>query len=57
MIFSPGCSEQQILTHKCCRENIREISVFTLVRPYPFEFLKGCLPQILLGSFLKILSL
>ena len=28
MIFSPGCSEQQTLTHKCCRENIREISVF-----------------------------
>ena len=25
-------------------------------RPYPFKFFKGCLPQILLALFLKILS-
>ena len=27
-----------------------------LSRPYPLNFFKGCLPQILLGSFLYILS-
>ena len=27
-----------------------------LNRPYPFKFCKGCLPQILLGSFLNTLS-
>ena len=27
-----------------------------LRRPYPFKFFKGCLPQILPGSFLNILS-
>ena len=27
-----------------------------LNRPYPFKFLKGCLPQILLGPFLNTLS-
>ena len=27
-----------------------------LNRPYPFKFLKDCLPQILLGPFLNILS-
>ena len=27
-----------------------------LGRPYSFKFLKGCLPQILLGPFLNILS-
>ena len=25
-------------------------------RPYPFKFFKGCLPQILLGSFFNTLS-
>ena len=27
-----------------------------LGRPYPFNFFKGCLPQILLGPFLNTLS-
>ena len=27
-----------------------------LSRPYPFKFFEGCLPQILLGSVLNILS-
>ena len=29
---------------------------FALGRPYPFKFLKGCIPQILLGPFLNTLS-
>ena len=28
-----------------------------LSRPYPLKFIKGCLPQILLGTLLNILSL
>ena len=28
----------------------------SLSRPYPFKFFKGCVPQILLGSFLNTLS-
>ena len=30
--------------------------VWLMVRPYPLKFSKGCLPQILLGPFLNILS-
>ena len=41
-------------------ENISGCQSFTLTkqtsRPYHFKFFKGCLPQILLGSFLNTLS-
>ena len=39
-------------------EKLRNIwvKVFCLGKPYHFKFFKGCLPQILLGPFLNILT-
>ena len=41
----------------CGRQPLKYLKGYGLLsRPYPFKFFKGCLPQILLGPFLTILT-